>query len=252
MKMALIGILIFYGMAVAGESPKTSGDRVSADGTKYPDAIQDRAFNERLPIVGTSLGSLPEEVKARILSAEKNAKQLKTGIGLENYDWFAPQAFGGIAAGFELTDGRVTKIDIKFTALSHEKAASFREQFKKQPDGIEVSIGESTASLPGRLCIEIKPVHWYLLNHAVDPTVADAMKNGTLAVGMTSDEAILVLGKPTSVTKSDLEETMTWVFRTFVSGGFNGAGPVVGSRRPSRVASATFLKGKAISVSDGR
>src|SRR5258708_3050605 len=86
--------------------------RRSSDGVEYPQAAKELFRTTALPFVQNRLGGLPEEMGGKVINSVQSKETFsKLALG-SDFDcaWLLQSFAGAKACGFDLTDGRVTRI----------------------------------------------------------------------------------------------------------------------------------------------
>lgn len=215
------------------------GDQ-SADGVGFPDAPKS-LFQAALPIIGNRLGGKIGEM-GRVLNGKKSADIIAKRIkGSEfNCEWFVIGFAGADAGGFDLTDGRVTRIVLYYNQASPIRAQDTvrrmnqigrgtkpNECVPKNKLGNDVPVHADIGTT--QITFNVDAVEWNLLYHQASLDIAKAMRSRLPLQGMSEEQAIATFGKPQSVEElGNGELSMLWEERE----------PITDDPSPSVVSSA--------------
>ena len=233
---SLLFILLVLASATASPPSQKDKPRESADGVAFPAAVE-RRFDVRLPLVNRRLGGLPEEFASRVFHTETSSTLLKKrSLSIPDTEWFVLGLQGADVVGFELTDGRVTKVryyfknigsrrvDRLYTKILNAAKAANAEHYLRElggrafHSGLAFSVGGTKVRFlsffasdlrnPNRkreldsttITIMFYPEDWFALypdlHDDVDRRIAEAIVEKRPAIGMTLEQAKQIFGKP--------------------------------------------------------
>lgn len=260
----LLAALAFSSLAAA-----PGGDRKSSDGIPFPE-VGKPYLKTSLPAVRDKMGAPPEEMGDHVFNSKTSHELLKRKLkGDLECEWFVVGFGGADIAGFDLTDGRVSRIVLARAqpspAVAQEIATRIAKMNGGKPAQSQVVQPRNEAgdplpvevnSTPDRIEFRIDPIELHLQQRPTSESVKKAMRAHEPAEGMTIDEAKLLFGTPSSDDKSDAQENVTWEFKapipyrpTSAKDGYQHLMEKP-SMRTVRVVRMTFEQDVAVSVSD--
>jgi hypothetical protein len=213
-RIALISLLLFA--SAFGAEKRTKSD----DGVEFPSAVE-RVLKQNIPVASDWIGKSPSELTTRVFSTGKSKALLekRTGYPLKN-SWFAWGLADASVVGFDLTDGRISRLELVFNNITEEKLRGIVGQFAKlhpkdaSPFVLRTSdltiiwnsyiTGEVARQRFGVIVLEVDQVDWYIRHHEPAQSVVDALRARKLIKGMTAEHGKMLFGEPKK--SSDLPE----------------------------------------------
>ncbi len=208
----LVSFLSVTSLFAQTTQPTEPMPRISFDGVPLPDAITNFPLGPDVPLVMQRLGSLPEKCVPKLYNVQKSRDVLQKRTKIEEaFDWFGWDVGKASICGMRLTDGRVTGIalifnsmgDSNFERINREIRAFYVAQQKKGEKVPAILVRLVRRNEGGALFIAvIRPTEWYVLTREPRPEIREAMRGGRPVIGMTTEELLLTLGKPSTQSES--------------------------------------------------
>lgn len=214
--------------------PAFAAPRLSADGETFPNAVP-RAFQGDLPLIRDKIGMLPEDLGGKVFNTKKSDKLLGPVLRQKfQSEWFVRGFAGSDVAGFDLTDGRISRIvwvkNWPSMAMVDSLSAKLAKSARPNEHCIDVanqmghSLPISYVASKAFISFTSDPLEWYLLHHPPEKSVADAMRSKNPAKGITIEQASMTFGKPISSALEGDVTTTVWEERKSIRrAGFIGS-----------------------------
>lgn len=215
----------------AAKAPAKAVERKSAEGVAFPEVVNPNPpFKIKLPFIGERLGGIPEDFGARIHNTAAAGASAPARVRSERAgsEWYCVSLLGADCVGFDLVDGRVSRIQLHYLG-SHQSPLKALENGIKSMSPKVVANATVEISLPGETepCVRIHatsefiefsflPVHLYLKTHDVKPEIAKAMRDGKPAMGMTLEQAKILFGEPESSEDAPQGTMVHWETKIWV------------------------------------
>ena len=169
-----------------------SSSQKSLDGLDLP-APSGPGLATDAPIITDALGKPLAEVSQHVMSAAKSEAALKRmSGGTITTAWFAPNFHNADVAGFDLTEGCVTRIVLLYKSPTRTRIAGLEKQLAASgARNVEIERTQlaGSAGAPSLLInFRVDPVEWYLSRHQANAEIAAAMRGRRYVVGMNSEQ----------------------------------------------------------------
>lgn len=220
MKSVTVVIVVVLNLIATAIAQQPDQQRESADGALFPPVEPERRLAIKLPVIRDALGSAPEAVSRRMFNTKNSSDMLeRMDLIPPSTTWWSSRMYGADAAGFDLTDGRITRVELIYRndddRRLHRVLRQLDQAARAEPDESRVAGKTLLADEPARVytwrdgtkvIFKVHRLDWWLLHHDIAPSKAKALKFGKLVTGIPVEAARLVMGPP----DNESGDLMTW------------------------------------------